>query len=737
MTVMSGGDLVVGGVFRNVAEISAQRIARWDGVSWSPLGGGLTGSPESATGYVGALAVMPSGHLVAAGNFTSAGGVPVNLIAEWDGTLWSPLGLGITAYPGQTVGVSSLAVLHNGDLVAGGLFPMAGGHAAANIARWDGTDWYPMGAGTDESVQAMVTGPDGKLYIGGQFARAGGSAVNHIARWDGAGWSALGSGIDGEVLALATVPDGPLVAGGSFGTAGGAFAANIAQWDGAGWRPLGAGIVAGSGGYGVNTLALMPDRSLVAGGTFSLAGGLPVKNIACWDGQAWSALDAGTVGHAAGDNWGPGVLSSAVLPGGDLVIGGSFAGAGEVAAANVARWDGAAWSALARGTGDRVRAQLLLPDERLVAGGNFRSIQGVEAVGVAVWDGAHWSPMGDGIDGHVYQLVRAPDGDILAAVTTDYAGGKVFRWNGSQWSAVTTAISGYVFTVAVLPGGDLAVGGQFIAAPGVLVADSIARWDGSAWHAMGQGVTVSSEYLAEVFSMVVLPGGDLVVGGLFNQAGGAPAFLIARWNGSAWSPWGSADALQGSYVRTLLPLPGGDLLATGVLTSASGMPANNIARWHGSSWSILGAGTDGDTITAAVTGGDLVVGGLFQHAGGAPAASIARWDGEEWFPVDTGVDGIVWTVAPLPGGQLAVGGSFTRAGGDLSAYWARWSERGCYANCDCSTAAPVLNAADFVCFLNAFASGDVYANCDGSTSAPSLNVADFICFQSQFAAGCP
>ena len=30
-----------------------------------------------------------------------------------------------------------------------------------------------------------------------------------------------------------------------------------------------------------------------------------------------------------------------------------------------------------------------------------------------------------------------------------------------------------------------------------------------------------------------------------------------------------------------------------------------------------------------------------------------------------------------------------------------------------------------------------YANCDGSTSAPVLNVLDFTCFLQKFAAGCP
>jgi serine protease AprX len=61
----------------------------------------------------------------------------------------------------------------------------------------------------------------------------------------------------------------------------------------------------------------------------------------------------------------------------------------------------------------------------------------------------------------------------------------------------------------------------------------------------------------------------------------------------------------------------------------------------------------------------------------------------------------------------------------------------CYANCDGSVVVPILNVADFTCFLNRFAAGESYANCDQSTSPPELNVADFTCFLNQFAAGCP
>ena len=61
----------------------------------------------------------------------------------------------------------------------------------------------------------------------------------------------------------------------------------------------------------------------------------------------------------------------------------------------------------------------------------------------------------------------------------------------------------------------------------------------------------------------------------------------------------------------------------------------------------------------------------------------------------------------------------------------------CYANCDCSTAPPILNANDFQCFLNKYAAGDPGANCDGSTAAPILNANDFQCFLNAFAVGCP
>lgn len=60
----------------------------------------------------------------------------------------------------------------------------------------------------------------------------------------------------------------------------------------------------------------------------------------------------------------------------------------------------------------------------------------------------------------------------------------------------------------------------------------------------------------------------------------------------------------------------------------------------------------------------------------------------------------------------------------------------CYSNCDQSTATPLLNVNDFLCFLNAFAAATPYANCDNSSRAPILTVNDFQCFLNAYAAAC-
>jgi hypothetical protein len=61
---------------------------------------------------------------------------------------------------------------------------------------------------------------------------------------------------------------------------------------------------------------------------------------------------------------------------------------------------------------------------------------------------------------------------------------------------------------------------------------------------------------------------------------------------------------------------------------------------------------------------------------------------------------------------------------------------GCYANCDGSTASPLLTTNDFQCFMNAYNAGSSYANCDGSTTSPVLTANDFQCYLNKYSSGC-
>jgi hypothetical protein len=247
----SGTALYLGGGFSSVGGVNTHNVARWDGSSWSAVGGGI-GSHYND--FVDAFTVFDDGSgpaLYAAGLFTVAGGVGANNIAKWDGSMWSPLGSGLTGSGSGFHYVTALTVWDDGTgsgpaLYAAGLFTTAGGNSALNIAKWNGSSWSSLGGGiSDGVVYALAafddgTGAGSALYVGGSFSIAGAASVKGIARWDGASWSALsGGGVDGVVdpvvIALAVHDDGSgtgpaLWLGGSFLRAGGIAANNISEW---------------------------------------------------------------------------------------------------------------------------------------------------------------------------------------------------------------------------------------------------------------------------------------------------------------------------------------------------------------------------------------------------------------------------------------------------------------------------------------------------------------------------
>jgi hypothetical protein len=160
-----------------------KRIAKWDGSTWSPLGTGL------ASGSAWVLHTHDDGSgpaLFAGGDFLHAGGVFTLGLARWNGTLWSSVGSPTLA------AVRALESFDDGSgpaLFAGGLFTKNSPSGPMNyVAKWNGTEYSPLGVGTSywvHALEASVLNGESSLYVGGQFAAVPDSGDSFIARWGG------------------------------------------------------------------------------------------------------------------------------------------------------------------------------------------------------------------------------------------------------------------------------------------------------------------------------------------------------------------------------------------------------------------------------------------------------------------------------------------------------------------------------------------------------------------------
>jgi hypothetical protein len=627
-----GTDLYVAGAFTAAGGVPANNIARWNGVTWSSLGVGVNNGVDNMV-----VAMATSGNDVyVGGSFNLAGGVVANGIARWDGQSWHSLGTG-SGNGVQFNGAMAIAVA-DGQVYAGGGFTSAGGMPANRVARWDGSAWHPLGDGVNASVYSLAF-VDGLLYAHGGFLEAGGVPAINLARWDGSQWTAfagpwgLGQGFSAGVSTLIAA-EGDLLAGGFCSSGLGPAVDCIARWNGSAWTQLGA-----RGGGEVRTIAVV-DGQIYAGANLVTVDGVSANGIARSDGSVWHTLGAG---GGMGLN---GAAQAMTVVGGQLHVGGWFSQAGGLSVRNLARWNGAGWSGIGDVNGDRILA-LVESGGGLFAGGNFSQAGGVAVSHIARWSGSAWSGLGSGIASSIWyepvMALAARGNDLFVGGAFFSAGGvttqHLARWDGSNWSSLDSQISGQSVRAIALSGGDLYIGGDF-AFVGSEVVNNIARWDGADWHRLGAGVGAGVGLDRAVNAMLV-SGSDLYVAGEFVNAGGVPANRIARWDGSNWNTLGNGIGVVPEYVNALAWY-GGVLYAGGNFSSAGGAPARNLAKWDGTTWSSVGSGitdgVNGQVYALAVIGDSLYVGGAFSQAGGQLSHGVARWSLSEASLFDDGFE---------------------------------------------------------------------------------------------------
>lgn len=290
------------------------------------------------------------------------------------------------------------------------------------------------------------------------------------------------------------------------------------------------------------------------------------------------------------------------------------------------------------------------------------------------------------------------------------------------WQTVGGRLNDAVYALDASLPGQLLVGGRFTDAGGNPAADRIARWDGSAWSALGPADSLAGT--ATFVSALATSDGKVYAGGTFGDGAGPKPDNLAVWDGAAWSsfcvaPGGPVDALQvigstlyvggafsnvggnpnadnlircnlgdgtfgggtvdgpddiGGRVQALAADAGGNLYAGGSFINLDGIAAADyVAKLSGSTWSALGTPAAIDTVNVdalATAGTSVYVGTDDDDIAGDPAADhVARWDGAAWAPVGqagyfpSGGAARINELLPFGAGLIATG-SFADAGGD-------------------------------------------------------------------------
>ena len=589
---------------------------------------------------------------------------------------------------------------HSASLIAI-VLALSAGHADATTAGpQTAGDWIPacewvpgfhhpgLHNPNPEVLIAMVNssavfddGSGRALYVAGGFDSADGRAADGLAKWNGRSWSAVPRP---EPPASRTTR---LLGTFNFGGTPALYAqtpSGIARFDGLAWTPLGAFFSGGTQADAVYALAEWTTPGgpvLLAAGSFATANGVPAANLAQWNGTAWSAFTAGTNGVIRSlVNWNENGLPR-------LYAGGDFTQAGGLPANRIARWNGAAWSALTAGVDDGagggdVRTLLLWNDgggTALYVGGDFIHAGGADAGHIARWRNSSWSAVGPNPGGPVEQLAHFDSGagDRLLAIgrTAGFLG--VVQKDGASWTEVTG--SSYVWDVEVFDEGDsdaLFISGQ-----------RFQRWNGTALSPVEQ-LPAGNGLDGAVTAIAVHDDGSgpgIFVAGRFFKAGHVPQTAgTAKWSANAWSPLASGVSVYGRGLASFDDGEGSALYLADAFLNEFGA-LGHLWSWANSTWTALLPGTFPALASLGVfddgSNPVLAIVAIAEFLPSSRTSVIQQWDGASLSDMGV-IFGDIQALVTFDdgsgpklyvGGNFRIGGTWPQGDGGVAAHVARWN----------------------------------------------------------------
>ena len=303
----------------------------------------------------------------------------------------------------------------------------------------------------------------------------------------------------------------------------------------------------------------------------------------------------------------------------------------------------------------------------VVVGGSFVQAGSVFTANVVTYDASAgtFAALGD-LPAAVLDLAVLANGSLVAAVSTGGPGPSIYQWTGQAWQPIGVG-DGTVNTLLAMPNGDLLAGGNFRTMGGTAAA-RVARFDGTAWHAVG-GTQLASVG-GGVSDLMRRANGDVVAVGLLPFASAGMRNVI-RFDGTNWLPLaGGPVGVHTSFEA--LELPNGDLVVASFTNTTLGM----LHRFDGTQWTTLATADDGIADLALAQTGDLLVAGEFLTIGGVAAPQLARFDGVAWQPAGStspSASDVIYRIHLLPGGELLLGGDLRQFAGTPAEGLVRWN----------------------------------------------------------------